>query len=1166
MSKLNPIALSLMCAALAIPAHSQTFTGTILGTISDASGAVVQGAAVKVIEKSTTAERSAVSDNKGYFEVPLLPPGLYDLTVEMPGFKKFARVNLNLDINAHMEIAVSLSPGDVRQTVEVEASAPLLETTTSSISQVVDSKQIAEFPSLNRNLFQIAEVTPGMIDIGAGASPADSGSVGFGEWASNGGLLNTNEYMVDGATALTANMSSATLLPTIDAIAEMKVTTNALSAEFGRSGGAVVNAIYKSGTNQVHGSVYEFWKNRALNANSWVNNKNGLPVNFTNVNTFGYTVGGPVYLPKVFDGRNKLFFFTNFEGFRDVLPGSTLLTVPTAVQRNGDFSQTFTSTGQLIGIYDPNTTALVPGTTSTYTRTQYPGNVIPASQINPVAAKLMQYYPLPNVPATNIAGANNYLAVYSAKDSQNMFAIKTDYNISTSQRLFVRYTQSSQGGGAANYFGTTSNCTTCLVAGDPAGSYSPRGGGSNLFIYPKNAVVGYTWSVTPTSLLDLRYSLNRQLLNRLPQSSGFDLSSIGWPSALVSSIYYAQFPAISITNFQGLGTASNGDLLRRADLSHSTEGSLTLIRGSHTIKIGGDFRMYRYNDLQATDNTPALSFGAQPTQQNPSVASATSGSPLAAFLIGQPTGGDYTIPVAVALQYFYTAAYIQDDWRVNNRLTLNLGLRYDLETPYTERFNRLSFFNPTIASQATQALPGALGGLQYVDVNGASRYRNRVGDHNFGPRAGFALKLASNTVLRAGFGMMYQPTMDTGFGAANFGATGYQSSTAYTASNNGGVSFLASLSNPFPNGFAQPTGNTLGPNTLLGQSLTNTQLYSEVVPYTMQYNIGLQHQIRNWVFNASYAGSESSHQFINIQADQLYPSYYALGTGLNAQRPNPFQGLVTVGGFTASTLSIGQLLLPYPQFTNVTYNQQSAGHASYNALQTKAEKRFSSGLSLIASFTWSKNIGNVGVPYWFGDTVQNQYNLAAERALSPIDVPKRVAIGYSYEFPFGKGKAIGKSLPGFANVLVSGWQVTGITEFQSGFPLKISLSTNTLGFNANQRPNNNGTSALLPSGQRTQFQWFNTSVFSLPAAYTFGNTGPYSPDLRGPNTNVWNTSFFKNTALREHLNLQFRAEFYNLLNHPIWAAPGTTLGTSTFGVTAQKNGNRSGQLALKLIF
>ena len=457
--------------------------------------------------------------------------------------------------------------------------------------------------------------------------------------------------------------------------------------------------------------------------------------------------------------------------------------------------------------------------------------------------------------------------------------------------------------------------------------------------------------------------------------------------------------------------------------------------------------------------------------------------------------------------------------------------------------------------------------MQYVGKDTDSRYRNSVDRNNFGPRAGFALKLTNRTVLRGGYGIMYQPTMDTGFGAATFGAVGYNASTSYTSTNNGGVTYFASLSNPYPTGFVQPTGNTLGANTLLGQSISNTQMRDSIVPYTQQFNIGVQHQIRNWVFNVTYVGSQSVHQFLNYQFNQLNPIYYSMGTGLNVQKPNPFLGLINVGGFTSATLSTGQLLLPFPQFSGITLNNSSQGQSNYNSLQNKAEKRFSNGLSLTASFTWSKSLSNAGVPYNYGESVQNQYNLAAERTLSPIDVARRTVFGYTYELPLGKGKAFGNSLPGFLNLLVAGWQVNGITTFQSGQPLLINNApTNTIGFNAGQRIDNNGHSALLPSDQRTQNRWFDTSVFALPASYHFGNTGRYSPDLRGPNANSWNASFFKNTTLHERYRLQFRAEFFNLMNHPIWAAPGATINTSTFGVTAQKNGNRTGQLGLKLLF
>jgi Carboxypeptidase regulatory-like domain len=1166
-SNVAALCLAVFLFSLANRAHGQTFAGTILGRVLDPTGAVVQGATVTVVATETRVARTVNSDEKGYFEVPLLPPAEYSITVDKTGFKKFTRGNLQLQIDSRMEVPISLSPGDVRETVEVKGDSPLLETTTSSLSHVIDSKHVQELPTSSRNFFQIAEITPGLLDIAAGAVPADSGSVGFGEWASNGGLPNTNEFMVDGATAVTSNLGASSIIPTIDAIAEMKVLTNAPPAEFGRSGGAVMNIVYKSGTNDLHGTVYEFWKNRVLNANTWVNNVNGVPTSFSNVNTFGYSVGGPVILPKIYNGRNKLFFFTNYEGYRDVLPGSALLTVPTALQKAGNFSQTFTTSGQLIQIYDPTTVALVPGTTSTYTRAPYPGNIIPPSQINPVANNLIQYYPNPNATASTVAGANNYLSEYSAKDTQNIFAIKIDYNVTDRQRFFARYTQSSQGGGAANYFGSTPGCSTCLVTDNPAGSVSPRGGGSNLYIHPKNGVLGYTFSITPTSLLDLRASVNYQFLNRLPQSSGFNLSSIGWPSSLVNDVYYVQFPPTTITGFQGLGTASNGDLLQRADFNQSVQGSLTLIRGSHTIKTGGDFRLYRYNDLQATNNTPAFSFTAAPTQMNPAVAAATSGNAMASFLTGNPASGTYTTPAALALQYYYAAGYVQDDWRVNSRLTLNIGFRYDIETPYTERYNRLSYFDPTVTSAATMKFPAAIGGLQFVTVATSSRARSDLYATRPGPRAGLAYKISDHTVFRSGFGLMYQQTMDVNAGGVTFGDDGYTATSTFTSSNNGGVTFLANFSNPFPNGFVQPTGNTLGANTLIGQSLTYMVLRNLQVPYTMQWNGGIEHQIRNWVFNVSYVGSSSVHQYISMPIDQLNPSYYSMGTGLNAQQANPFLGLATTGSFTASTLSKGQLLQPFPQFTSVGLLPSSQGQSNYNSLQTKAEQRLAHGLTLVASYTWAKNLGNNGVPYLYVTSVQNQYDLAAERSLSPINVAQRVVFGYTYLLPFGKGQLIGNSLPRAADLLIGGWQVSGITEIQTGLPLAITSSTNTIGFGtATQRPNNNGQSAVLPSGQRTQKEWFNTSDFSLPAPFTFGNVGPYSPDLRGPATNVWNTSLIKNTHLSERLNLQFRAEFYNLFNHPVWAAPGTSLGTSTFGVVAQKNGNRTGQLGLKLIF
>lgn len=1170
MSKLTCLLVAL-CFAVP-PVRAQTFTGTFLGTVVDSSGAVIAGAKISVRDIATNLERSTASNDQGFYELPLLPPGTYQLQAEMQGFKRVNRANLKLDTGQRMEIPVMLTPGEVREVVEVTAEAPLLQTTDSSVGQVIDNKKVVDLPLSNRNLLQLNNLVAGVYDFGAGVAPATTGSVALGRWSANGGQTNTNEFMLDGATAILANMNAASIIPTIDAIEEFKIHTNAMSAEFGRTGGAVINATYKSGTNNLHGTVYDFWKNRVLNANTWQNNRNGQPKDFNNVHTFGYSVGGPVIVPKLYDGRNRTFFFTNYEGYRDVIPTRTLLTIPTEAERNGDFSNRRDRNGNLIQIYDPLTTTAVPGQANRYTRQPFPGNVIPANRIDPVAKALAAYYPKPNIqPADPFTNTQNYLSASSARNRQNTWSVKVDRNIGDTQRLFARYTESEQGGGASNYFGATPGCDSCLVGNNPAGAFSARGGGSDLLIYPKNAVVGYTNTLAPTTILDLRYSMNRQLLSRLPQSGGFDLAGAGFPNALASSVFYSTFPPITIQNYQGLGTNSNGDYLRRGDLTHATQASITKLSGSHTLKFGGDFRMFRYFDIQASDITPSFSFNQTWTQQDPFTANALAGWSFASFLLGAPASGNNRIPGSVAIQYFYTAGYLQDDWRVNSKLTLNLGIRYDLETPFTERYNRTTSFDLNVRSAAASRLPTALGGLQFMEKDIESRYRNPVDRNNFGPRVGLAYKVTDSIVLRSAYGIFYQPSLVNGYGQTSFGANGYDGDTPFVASNDGGLTPARYLRDPFPDGLNQPPGNSLGANTLIGQNVT-TQLRDIVVPYSQQYNVGIQYQLRSFLFDVGYVGSHGVNQAINISMNQLPVQLFSLGAALNEQVPNPFLGLVDRGTFANPTLSRGQLLRPFPQFTDVQNNYQTSGSMSYNSLQAKVERRFADGFSLLLAYTWSKNIGNVGERYHIGTGVANQYDLDAERGLSPLDIPHRLTITYLYELPFGRGKTLLSGASGLLGALVSGWQVNGVTTFQSGTPLSITTPVNQLGFGAGSRPNNNGRSAKLPSSERTPDRWFDTSVFSQPAPFTFGNTTRYSPDLRGPGRNDWTTSFFKNTVISERVNVQFRAEFFNLLNHPLWAAPGTTVDTPTFGRVLSKGGsfgnpgNRTGQLGLKLIF
>ncbi len=1162
------VTMVFLSVLITLPLMAQTPTGVILGSVQDSSGAAVPGATVRAVEISTSVVRTTVSSGLGYFEILFLPPGNYRLEAEKAGFEKFVRTDIKLDVAMKLEIDCTLQTGSVRQTVTVSSQSPLLETTSSSTGQDVVNKQLADLPSSNRNLMQVANALPSVVAVAATAAPADSGSVGFGNWVASGGISNTNEFMLDGATAIMANMNGLSIIPTLDALQEFKIQTSGLPAEFGRTGGAVLNAVYKSGSNTPHGELYDYAKNSILNANTWANNTAGLKTTFSNVQTFGGTLGGPIELPKIYDGRDRTFFFFNFEGYRDVLPAQILTTVPTAMQAEGNFSQTYNSSGAETIIYDPTTAALVAGSTTQYARQPFSGNIIPTNRLNTVAMNLIKYYASPNyTPSNTYTNANNYLVNPAGYDRQNEWALKIDHNLSANTRIFARYAQSLQGGGAANIFGASPACDSCLVHTNPAGDYSPRGGGSNLYVWPKNFVAGYTETLSPTLLLDLRLAVNRQLLTRIPQSTGFNLTSLGLPQSLANYEWWDQFPAMTVQDYVGLGTYSNGDLIRRGDTTIATEDSLTKIFGRHTLKMGADFRQFRYDEVQVTDNSTAFSFDTTWTQQNPFTATANSGYGLASFLLGLPTSGDIIKPNADSLQFYYVAGYIQDDWRVTNRLTVNVGFRYDVETPYTERFNRMSWFDPTATSIATNYVSSALGGLAFPGVNGNGRYRQNLVLWRPGPRLGLAYRTKGSVVLRAAYGILYQPSLDiNGYGSSPFGDAPWLATTDYVSTTNAGITPSGSLSNPFPNGFLTAPGNSAGASALLGTSISD-QLKNQPITYIQQYNAGLQKQVGSWLLDVGYVGTHGVHVALQAPLDQLPTADYALGNALDTQVANPFLGMVNIGTYADSTLSQGQLLEPYPQFSGITDQEENVGYFEYNSLQIKAERRFKNGVGILSSFVWSKEIGDAASLYYnTGDPVQNEYDLGAERTLNPYNIPRRLTLDWLWELPLGKGYKYLNSLPSSLNRVVTGWQANGILVLQDGFPLVITNSSNVVGFGAGSRPDNDGQSARLPSSERTPNKWFNTSVFSLPPAFTFGTEGPTSSDLRGQGVNSWNMSLGKRTPVRENMNLEFRAEFDDFFNHPLWSSPGTTVNTSTFGVVGSKTGNRVGQLSLKLIF
>lgn len=538
---------------------------------------------------------------------------------------------------------------------------------------------------------------------------------------------------------------------------------------------------------------------------------------------------------------------------------------------------------------------------------------------------------------------------------------------------------------------------------------------------------------------------------------------------------------------------------------------------------------------------------------------------MASLLLGIPTTGSQTTPAATALQWFYGAGYVQDNW-VMKRLTLNLGLRYDIETPYTDRYDRATYFDPKVSSAATAVDPNAIGGLQFVAKDVASRWRFPVNYKNFAPRLGLAYQARPNLVVRAAYGILYQPILTYGFGAANYGTQGYSQTTSMIVSANGGLTPSSYLDNPFPNGFTAPTGNSLGSSTFLGQSVTTQLRYGVKPAYEQQFSAGMEQQFGNTVIGLGYVGSHGVHEFMTYSLNQLQPAQYALGSALTTQVANPFYGVITSGTESTPTIARGQLLRPFPQFTDVLDNYATLGGMVYSSLQAKIEHRYSHGFYVLGSYTWAKNRGNVGERYANAMSFQNAYNLSAEESVSPLDIAHNFTVMATYTLPFGRGKLVGSTIPTWADVIVGGWEVNGMIAVADGPPLYISQSTNGLGYGAQvQRPNRNFGVSLKLSNP-TPSQRFNTAAFSAAPTYTFGNSKPYDGDLRGLGTNNVNLSLNKSFKLYRETTLQFRSEFYNALNHPMWASPGATYGSSTFGVSANKVNNRTGQLALKLIF
>ncbi|HEX4169071.1 MAG TPA: TonB-dependent receptor, partial [Bryobacteraceae bacterium] len=936
--------------------NAQTTFGSIVGNVSDPSGAAVANTEVTLTNLGTNEKRTETTNADGFYQFVNLAPANYSVEVAKTGFKRVLRTPVNVQTGTTSKIDLPLEVGAVNQTVEVTAQTPLLTPESSSLGQVIDQRKTVELPLNGRNPLNLVALVPSVVPQGGSMSnPNGQNPFAWGNYQIGGGMANQSMVWLDGSPVNGSYINITALIPTQDSLQEFKVATNNLSPEYGRFAGGVVNFTTKSGSNDLHGTVYEYLRNKVLDANTFANNSNGTPRGAFTQNQFGFNLGGPVYIPKIYKGKDKTFFFVNYEGFRLRQGQSYTETVPTATERTGDLSGLAKAQG--VNIYDPLTTCgpgpgyprpCGPGEV-TGDRLQFPGNIIPANRINPTSVKLLNLYPAPNAAGT-VTGTQNWVSNSSQGGNNNETVARIDQNVSDKQHISARYT----------YWGNLNLPT------DPFHNGVCQDRCTETF-NTNNFVLGDTYSFTPTTIMEIRLSYQRFNYDRTPETLGYDLTQLGWPAANNQQAVFRDLPVPVINNFDTnntFGSQGAGSVIIDRNDNYRAAGTLTKIWGTHTFKFGAEFMRMTHNYTQTNIPTGIFNFDPGFTAANASN-SAGSGLGLATFLLGYPDGGSASSPALVAAQQFYPAAFFNDDWHLSERLTLNVGVRWEHAGPWTERFDRISYFNPTEANSALLAQGiTQRGNIGLVNTPGDTYRSGILPDwKQWAPRVGAAYQITPKTVFHAGYGVFWLPNDVAWDTSPNNDPLNSYSTPVLSSITNGvpacftnGACSTASavtgtgaytITNPFPGGILPPPGRSPNyANALLGNSFAVNQLFNPY-GYAQQWNADIQRQLGNgFLIDVAYGGAKGTHLPIDSPSiDQVPDQYLSLGTALQNSVPNPFFGKITTPGssLSAATVQEGQLLRPFPQYNGLNYAGQGIGNSTYESLQVKAEKRFSGG-------------------------------------------------------------------------------------------------------------------------------------------------------------------------------------------------------------------------------
>lgn len=1174
--------LCLLCLAVPAGLLAQGVQATMTGRVTDSTGAVIPNVRVEVKNTETNQITPVVTDAVGVYTAPFLRPGAYSVSVEAPGFKTFTRGGLVLNVNATVAVDITLEVGAQSDKITVTEETPLLKTAKADRGSLIDRERVAELPLNGRNPFMLAKMVAGVNYNGniLFERPFDNGAIA--RWSINGGLYQNNDFLLDGApNNAQAGTNNIAYVPPVDAVQEFKIQTNSYDAQYGKTSGGITNVSLKSGTNALHGTVYEFARRKAWDANSFQNNAQGLPKDEHYLDQFGWEVDGPFYIPKLYDGRNKSFFLFLYEGYREGTPRPQLLSTPAPEFVQGDFSKLVSAQGKPIVIYDPGTGRDVNGT---WVRNPFAGNVIPGNRISPIGQKLLGFYPKPNTttPGQDYSQSNFFFSGPLALDKDNFYnvVVKLDHQFGQKHHVFFR---------------AGSNDRTEMGYDGGNGIPGPGQSGSLPEKRINDAyVLDWVGVLTPRTVFNARVSFARYLAeDRGDLNKGFDLTSLGFPAATVSQLNGgAYFGRYGVSDYQSMGQYPTGDITNTWAFAPSVNHN----RRGHSLKAGADLRWIQY--ISYNYGYPFyLSFDRGWSQRDYTAGDALSGNSIATMLLGTPSGGYSDFNSIPTYLYKYFAPYVQDDWRVSRKLTLNLGLRWDLNIPANERFNRLNrgfdsnVVNPVdkmIDRTAFPNFPTLKGSLLFAGVNGqppqaADTYRKAIQ-----PRVGFAYQITSKLVVRGGWGRYYMNPSNSYL--QNYG---FSYSTPMVTTLDGGRTGIPNLiANPFPNGIKLPPGASLGALSYLGSGFNYVNPDFRL-PYVNQFSLGFQYELPwHTKVEVSYVGNrgndEQTSASLNYYSADLRKQCNLMEGGnplyCDQRVPNPFYQLAPFAGttnYSSSTIGRTSLWNPYPEFGSLTTQMRNDGKTWYNSLQVVYETRMKGGLNLMANYTLSKMMYRSG----FND-IQNG---VLQQGIYQWDRPHSLNIATVYALPFGPGKHWLNSSHGFWSRLVGGWQNTVMFQYQSGWPQAMP---NGLYLKPAEIQNIDWSAPTIRGFSPCVAKWNDNNTitlqsFSVAAGctdYNFLIAPRYTPSRFTPNYDsrlrthalpLADVSLNKSTRITEKTTLQFRAEAFNVTN-TFWlglqqfnsSLTSSTFGTINKGGVSFGNGNqpRYFQLAVKFLW